>query len=134
PRNTLAARGGRPGISRRSAFAAHARGGDIADIGRRLGVTYAIEGSVRRAESRIRITAQLIQVSDHCHVWSERYDRPLSDVFAIQDDIAEAIARRLELTLDGLSPRTAVPTANMEAYSRFLEGRHHFLRGTRDSM
>ena len=132
--NTLTRLAGLRVISRMSAFAAHARGGDIADIGRSLGATYAIEGSVRRAESRIRVTAQLIQVSNHCHVWSERYDRPVSDVFAIQDDIAQTIARRLELTLDGLSPRTAPPTTSMEAYSRFLEGRHHFLRGTRESM
>jgi len=121
-------------ISRTSAFAAHARGGDIAEIGRGLGGTHAIEGSVRQAEGRIRVTAQLIDIRTHCHVWSERYDRALSDVFAIQDEIAAGIARRLELTLDGLGARVAPPTTSMEAYARLLEGRHHFLRGTREGM
>jgi tetratricopeptide (TPR) repeat protein len=67
-------------------------------------------------------------------VWSERYDRALSGLFDIQGEIAEGIARRLELTLDGLALRTSSPTTSMEAYSRFLEGRHHFLRGTREGM
>ena len=121
-------------ISRTSAYAAQARGGDIAEIGRRLGVTHAIEGSVRRAERRIRVTAQLVRVSDHCHVWSERYDRDADDVFAIQDDIADGIARRLELTLPRLVRRSAAPTTNRDAYDRFAEGRHHFLRGTTESL
>ena len=121
-------------ISRTSAFAAHARGGDIADIGKSLGVTHAIEGSVRRADRRIRVTAQLVQVNDHSHVWSERYDRGVDDVFAIQDDIADAIARRLQLTLPKLLRRTVPPTTNRNAYDRFIEGRHHFLRGTADSL
>lgn len=121
-------------ISRTSAFAAHARGGDIADIGRRLDVTHAIEGSVRRAEGRIRVSAQLIEVSSHAHLWSERYDRPLSDIFLIQDEIAAAIARRLELTFSRPGEREEAPTSNIEAYSLFLEGRHHFLRATRESL
>ena len=121
-------------ISRTSAFAAHDQGGDVADIGRRLAVTHVIEGSSRRSNGRIRVTAQLIRVSDHGHVWSERYDRVLSDVFIIQDEIAAAIARRLELTLGELGRRAAPPTVSMEAYSRYLEGRHHFLRGTSESL
>jgi TolB-like protein len=88
-----------PGIVRTSAFAAHSRGGDISAIGRRLGVTHAIEGSVRRSDDRIRVTAQLIEVDRQCHVWSERFDRALADLFVIHDEIADAIARRLELTL-----------------------------------
>ena len=104
-------------ISRTSAFAAHAQGGDVAEIGRRLGITHVIEGSSWRSAGRIRVTAQLIRVGDHGHVWSERYDRVLSDVFAIQDEIAAAIARRLELTLGELGPRGAAPTCSMEAYS-----------------
>jgi TolB-like protein/Tfp pilus assembly protein PilF len=121
-------------ISRTSAFAARARGGDIADIGRSLGVTHAIEGSVRRADRRIRVTAQLVRVSDHCHIWSERYDRDVDDVFAIQDDIADEIARRLQLTLPRLLRPSSAPTSNREAYDRFIEGRHHFLRATADSL
>ena len=121
-------------ISRTSAFAAHAAGGDVADIGRRLGVTHAIEGSSRRSDDRVRVTAQLIRASDHGHVWSERYDRVLSDVFVIQDEIAAGIARRLELTLGEFGRRRAAPTSSMDAYARFLEGRHHFRRGTRESL
>jgi TolB-like protein/DNA-binding winged helix-turn-helix (wHTH) protein/Tfp pilus assembly protein PilF len=120
-------------ISRTSAFAAHGHGGDIADIGRRLDVTHAIEGSIRRAGRHIRVTAQLVRTSDHGHVWSERYDRHVEDVFAVQDDIADAIARRLELTLPRLIRRSLAPTRNPAAYDRFIEGRHHFLRGTSDS-
>jgi adenylate cyclase len=121
-------------ISRTSAFAAQARGGDIAVIGKSLGVTHAIEGSVRRADRRIRVTAQLVEVNDQSHVWSERYDRDVDDVFAIQDDIADAIATRLQLTLPRLFRRSAAPTSNRDAYDRFIEGRHHFLRGTADSL
>ncbi|HZM51585.1 MAG TPA: winged helix-turn-helix domain-containing protein [Vicinamibacteria bacterium] len=121
-------------ISRTSAFAVHARGADVAEIGRGLGATHAIEGSVRQAEGRLRVTAQLVDLRTHCHVWSERYDRALSDVFAIQDEIAAGIVRRLQLTLDGLAARAAAPTTSMEAYARLLEGRHHFLRGTREGM
>jgi TolB-like protein len=121
-------------ISRTSAFAVHKDGGDVGAIGRRLGVTHVIEGSSRRAAERVRVTAQLIRVSDQGHVWSERYDRLDRDVFAIQDEIAEAIARRLELTLGERSRRRAAPTGSLEAYSRYVEGRHHLLKGTRESL
>jgi TolB-like protein/tetratricopeptide (TPR) repeat protein len=120
-------------ISRTSAFAAHARGGDIGEISRRLGATHAIEGSVRQAEGRIRVTAQLIDVGTHCHVWSERYDRALVGVFAIHDEIAAGIARRLQVTLDGVG-RGATPPTSIDAYWSLLEGRHHFRRGTREGM
>ena len=83
-------------------------------------MTHAIEGSVRRADWRIRITAQLVQVNDHSHVWSERYDRDVDDVFAIHDDIADAIARRLQLTPPRLLRRAAAPTANRDAHDRFI--------------
>jgi TolB-like protein/Tfp pilus assembly protein PilF len=119
-------------ISRTSAYVARQQGGDVAAIGRRLGVTHVIEGSSRRSEGCLRVTAQLIRVSDQGHVWSERYDRRDADVFAIQDEIAEAIARRLELTLG--EPRRAAPTTSVDAYSRYLEGRHHFLKGTGEGL
>ena len=102
-------------ISRTSAFVARRQGGDVAAIGRRLGVTHVIEGSSRRAGGRIRVTAQLIRAFDQAHVWSERYDRLDADVFAIQDDIAEGIARRLELTLGEDRRRRAAPTGSVEA-------------------
>jgi TolB-like protein len=118
-------------IARTSSFAAAALRGDFPEIGRRLGVTHVLEGSVRRSTGRVRVTAQLIRLSDACHVWSEGYDRPLSDVFAIQDDIAGAIANRLELSL-GAQARRANP--DIEAYTAHLEARHHFFRGTHDGL
>ena len=121
-------------ISRTSAFAAHKDGGDVAAIGRRLGVTHVIEGSSRRAPGRVRVTAQLVRVGDQGHLWSDRYDRNAGDVFGVQDEIAEAIARRLELTLGGRARERAAPTSSPEAYSRYLEGRHHFQKGTRESL
>jgi TolB-like protein/Tfp pilus assembly protein PilF len=121
-------------ISRTSAFAAHRDGGDVAVIGRRLGVTHVLEGSSRRARGRVRVTAQLVRVRDHGHLWSDRYDRPAADVFRVQDEIAEAIARRLELTLTDRARARSAPTSSPEAYSRYLEGRHHFQKGTRESL
>lgn len=118
-------------MARTSSFAAAAIGGDLAEIGRRLGVSHVLEGSVRRSDGRVRVTAQLICLSDSCHVWSERYDRPLSDVFAIQDDIAGAIANRLELSLEAQARREQPDIA---AYTAYLEARHHFFNGTLDGL
>jgi serine/threonine-protein kinase len=84
-----------------------------------------LEGSVRRAGNRLRITAQLIDVAGGYHLWSERYDRELTDVFAIQDEIASAIVSKLLLTMGdrGDAPLVQPPTANIEAYEHFLKGR-----------
>ncbi len=114
-------------IARTSSFAAAAQGGDLDDIGRRLGVTHVLEGSVRRSDGRVRVTAQLIRLADRGHMWSERYDRPMRDVFAIQDEIAAAIASRLELSL-GARARRAEP--DLAAYTAYLTARHHFFKGT----
>lgn len=121
-------------ISRTSAFAAQKDGGDVAAIGRRLGVTHVLEGSSRRAQGRVRVTAQLVRVGDHGHLWSDRYDRAAGDVFSVQDEIAEAIARRLELTLGERARDRSAPTSSPDAHSRYLEGRHHFQKGTRDGL
>ena len=117
-----------PGLrvaSRTSAF--RFRGGevDIREIGRQLSVTHVLEGSVRRAGSRLRVSAQLISVADGYHVWSERYDRELADVFVIQDEIVEAIVKALAPALLG-DARAVVPrrTDNLEAYELYLKGRH----------
>ncbi len=82
-------------IARTSAFAFKGSNQDVREIGRQLGVRTVLEGSVRRSGDRLRITAKLIDVSGGHHLWSERYDRDLADVFAIQDEIAQIIARRL---------------------------------------
>jgi TolB-like protein len=110
-------------IARTSAFAFKAKNEDIRRIADTLGVAHVLEGSVRKAGQRIRVTAQLITAVDGTHLWSERYDRDLEDVFAIQDDIARAIATALRGTL--LVPHVGVRhTPTIAAYDAFLKGRH----------
>ena len=108
--------------ARTSAFAFRGKEQDIRQIAETLGVSNVLEGSVRRAGSRIRVTAQLINAEDGYHLWSERYDRELTDVFAIQDDIAQAIARALQLKLISTPVRH---TPNFPAYEALLKARHH---------
>ncbi len=86
-------------VSRTSAFAFKGKNADIRKIGEQLGVTTVLEGSVRKAGNRLRVTAQLVSVTDGYHLWSDRYDRQLDDVFAIQDEIAENIVRALRVVL-----------------------------------
>ena len=80
--------------SRTSSFAFKGKNEDISEIGRKLKVATVLEGSVRKAGNRLRITAQLVNVADGYHLWSERYDREIEDVFAIQDEIAGASSKR----------------------------------------
>ncbi len=117
-----------PGLhvaARTSAF--RRRDLDIREIGKELGVATVLEGGVRRAGNRLRITAQLINVADGYHLWSDRYDREMADVFAIQDEIVEAIVNALAPALAGVT-KTAVkrPTENIEAYELYLKGRHYW--------
>ncbi len=117
-------------IARTSVFAVGRMGLDVREIGARLDVGTILEGSVRRSGQRVRITAQLVSSGDGGHLWSERFDRELTDVFALEDEIAEAIAERLRVGLnreDGASRRPAV---DAEAHNAFLEGRYHLARGT----
>ena len=116
--------------SRMSSFQFKASAGDSREIGRKLGVDTLLEGSVRKAGSRVRVTAQLIDVGDGYHVWSDRYDRELDDIFAIQDEIAQKIVAALEITLGpDAGPRRAAPTANVEAYDSYLRARQFLNRG-----
>ena len=108
--------------ARTSAFAFRGKEQDIRRIAEALGVRTILEGSVRRAGSRVRVTAQLINAEDGYHLWSERYDRELTDVFAIQDDIAQAIAGALELKLVSKPGRH---TPDFPAYEALLKARHH---------
>lgn len=112
--------------SRTSSFRFRGRDLDIRQIGRDLGVGAILEGSVRRSGSRLRITAQLTNAVDGYHLWSERYDREMADVFDIQDEIVEAIVTALAPTLVPEAASLAVrrPTENLEAYELYLEGRH----------
>jgi tetratricopeptide (TPR) repeat protein len=99
-----------------------------------LGVAHILEGSVRRSGNRIRITAQLINASDGSHLWSERFDREMLDVFAIQDEISLAISNKLRLQLAGEQPRVKRYTENIEAYNLYLKGRYHFYRLNPESL
>ncbi len=112
--------------SRTSAFAYKGNEQDIRRVGKDLGVATVLEGSVRMAGSRLRITAQLIGVEDGYHIWSERYDREAEDVFAIQDEIASKIVESLEVILSEDERRAlARPSAaNVQAYERYLRGRY----------
>ena len=103
---------------------------DLRSIGEKLNVNTILEGSVRKAGSRIRITAQLIEVSTGFHLWSEKFDRELNDVFIIQDEIARAIVDQLQLTLEGkpAMPKERLQTQNVEAYQLYLKGMSFFYK------
>lgn len=114
--------------ARTSAFAFKDKNIDIRDIGKQLGVENILEGSVRKAGNRVRITAQLIDTADGYHLFSESYDRDLEDIFAVQDEIALLIANKLRENFE--SPpkqglRETPPTKNLAAYDLYLKGRHH---------
>jgi serine/threonine-protein kinase len=111
--------------ARTSAFSFKGKNHDLRAIGEKLNVSTVLEGSVRRAGNRVRIIAQLINVNDGYHLWSERYDRELTDIFAIQDEIATAIASRLAVTLRGGTGGALVrpTTSNIEAYELYLKAR-----------
>src|SRR5438552_16271900 len=114
--------------ARTSSFAFKGKNENIGDVGRKLKVHTVLEGSVRKSGDRLRVTAQLIDVTDGYHLWSERYDRQLEDVFQIQDEIAENIVRALRLVL-GEDEKRAIektPTENVQAYEYYLRGRQAF--------
>jgi TolB-like protein/Flp pilus assembly protein TadD len=115
-------------VSRTSSFAFKGRNDDIGEIGRKLKVNTVLEGSVRKASDKLRVTAQLVNAADGYHLWSERYDRQLEDVFEIQDEIAENIVRALRVVL-GEDEKRAIektPTENVQAYEYYLRGRQFF--------
>ena len=118
--------------SRTSVFALKGAREDVRTLGARLNVSAVLEGSVRRAGSRLRITAQLTGVRDGRTLWSERYDRELADVFAIQDEIARTIVDTLRVTLlqDLGDPTPVRYTANLRAYNLYLKGRYSWNRRT----
>jgi serine/threonine-protein kinase len=118
---------------RTSSFFFRGKDVEFGEIGRRLNVEHILEGSVRRAGNRIRVTAQLIKVADGFHLWSERYDRELTDVFAIQDEITHAITEVLRLKL---SPHAAVRPRrepDLRAYEAYVTARAQWFKGTSES-
>ncbi|MCL7962924.1 MAG: tetratricopeptide repeat protein [marine benthic group bacterium] len=109
---------------RTSSFAYKGQDRDLREIGAELGVQYLVEGSVRKQGDRLRITAQLVDATDNFHLWSESYDRTIDDVFAVQEEIAGAIADELQVSLgleDGT--RLVAPTGDLDAYDLYLTGR-----------
>lgn len=109
-------------IGRTSSFAFKGKNEDLRVIGQTLGVSTVLEGSVRKSGEKIRITAQLIDVSDGSHIWSDTYDRRMTDIFAVQDDVAAAIIGALKIQI-GEAPTRGRPTESPEAYTLFLRAR-----------
>lgn len=123
--NALAKISGLNVIARTSSFAFRGKEQDITKIAETLRVRTILEGSVRRAGSRVRVTAQLIDASDGSHLWSERYDRELADVFAVQDEIAQAIASALQVKLSGTPAVPQQYRPSLPAYEALLKARHY---------
>ncbi len=127
--NTLTRVEGLQVISRTSAFAFKGKSHDIRDIAIQLNVDKVLEGSVRKAGNRVRITAQLINAADGYHIWSENYDRNLTDIFEVQDEISAIIANRLRENLSSKQKEehfVKAPTTNVTAYTYFLKGLHYW--------
>ena len=134
--NSLAQIRGLRVVARSSSFVFRDRRTDVRDIGGRLNVGTVLEGSVRKAGESLRITVQLIEVATGYHLWSERYDRAVEDIFAIQDEIAANVTRAMQLYMSD-AERTAVsrmPTSNVRAYDYYLQGRQYFHRRRKKSM
>jgi adenylate cyclase len=117
-------------ISRNSAFTYKGKAAKARDISREMGVRYVLEGSVRKAGERIRISAQLIDATTDHHLWSERYDRPVQDIFALQDEIRQKIvlALKVQIAPEEQAWFQRAPTNNLEAYDFFLRGEESFWR------
>ena len=111
-------------IARHSAFTYKGKAVKIQEVSRELGVRYVLEGSVQKAGEQVRITAQLVDAPTGDHLWSERYDRPFTDIFALQDEIVQKIVTtlKLQLTLQEQGFIVRKPTDNLEAYDYFLRG------------
>ncbi len=122
--------------ARTSVFALKGKGHDLQTIAGKLNVRTVLEGSVRKAGNRIRVTAQLVNASDGQHLWAERFDREVADVFAIQDEIALNIVGKLKINLLGEEKKLVLKrhTENLEAHSWYLKGRHFFRQATTEGM
>jgi adenylate cyclase len=115
-------------VARNSSFSFRAKAVSLGEIGRQLGVSYLLEGSVRRAGDRIRITAQLIEAASGAHVWAERYDRNLTEIFEVQDEVTTTIVSTLVGRIEDAKLRQSLrkPTVSLAAYDFFLRGVAHF--------
>jgi adenylate cyclase len=122
-------------IARHSVFTYKGKAVEVAEVSRSLGVRYVMEGSVRKAGNRVRINAQLVDATTGRHLWAERYDRELEDIFALQDEVTQKIVFALKVML---TPEEQVrfrqaPTNNLDAYDSFLRGQAYFWRFTRET-
>ena len=123
-------------IARNSVFTYKGKPVKVEEVGKELGVRYVLEGSVRKAGNRVRITAQLIDASSGGHLWAERYDRDLKDIFALQDEVTKEIVSALavKLTEDERKSIAFAPTDNVEAYDYRLRGSEYFARATKEAV
>jgi adenylate cyclase len=122
-------------IARNSAFTYKGKTVKVEDVRKELGVRYMVEGSIRKAGDRARITVQLIDTTTGHHLWAERYDRPLTDIFAVQDEIVQKIVTtlKLQVTLAEQGILTRKGTDNLEAYDSYLRGLESYLRLTKEA-
>ena len=124
---TLSKLSGLSVIARNSSFVYKGRAVDVRQVARELGVRYVLEGSVRKAGNRIRITAQLIDATTGAHVWAERFDRSIDDIFAVQDEITLTLATEMQVRLtEGEQARLRyTTTTNVEAWNLWIQGLNH---------
>jgi adenylate cyclase len=122
-------------IARNSTFTYKGKAVKVEEVGRELGVQYVLEGSVRKAGNRLRITAQLVDAFTSHHLWAERYDRELTDIFALQDEIVQKIvgALAVKLTKGEQESLERLPTGSIEAYDFFLRGQEYYYRSTKEA-
>ena len=122
--------------SRTSSFSFKGRNVPIDEVGKRLRVQHVLEGSVQRSGERIRVTAQLVDAANGYHLWSERYDRELQDIFAVEDEISRAIVQSLEVEITGghQDPLVARATESQEAHDLYLKGRYFWANRTPDGL
>jgi adenylate cyclase len=121
-------------IARNSSFTYKGRSVDVKQVGRELGVRYVLEGSVRKAGNRIRVTAQLIEAGTSNHVWAERYDRDLADIFPVQDELTQALTTALAPAIAGAEVRRAMrkPPESLDAWAAYQRGLWHLSKATPD--
>ena len=122
-------------IARNSSFVYQGKAVDVKEVSRALGVHYVLEGSVRKAGNRVRVTAQLIDGTTGGHLWAEKYDRDLNDIFAVQDDVTQQIVGALKIRLTSEERgRMDAGEADIEAYDLTLRARNSYLQTTRESL
>jgi len=122
-------------IARNSAFVYKGKTVDIKEVSRSLGVRYVLEGSVRKADDRVRVTTQLLDGPSATHLWAENYDRELKDIFAVQDEIKQQVVAALKVKLTEAERERVrrIPTENLNAYDSILRGREYFWRFTKET-